>query len=72
MSSLHTCRKEHRFLLDPSQTLVRVVAEIRRQTGLKDDTKFNLKWLDVEGRSIPYILSSSMLYISSPFEYVQG
>ena len=27
-----------------------MVAEIRKQTGLHDETPFNLKWLDVEGK----------------------
>ena len=49
-SLLVCCRKEHRFLLNPTQPLTHVVAEVRRQTGLKDGTKFNLKWLDVEGQ----------------------
>ena len=44
--------KEYRFLLTPTQPLVGVVSEIRRQTGLKDDTPFNLKWLDVEGEDL--------------------
>ena len=26
------------------------MAEIRKQTGLQDETPFNLKWLDVEGK----------------------
>ena len=26
------------------------MAEIRKQTGLHDETPFNLKWLDVEGK----------------------
>ncbi len=58
----HAYSKEHRFLLSPTQPLVGVVGEIRRQIGLKEDSIFNLKWLDVEGR--PTLLSL-IIYLNS-------
>ena len=45
-----THRKECRFQLSPTLSVRDVVAEIRKQTGLHDETPFNLKWLDVEGK----------------------
>ena len=63
----HTYSKEFRFLIGQTLTVGDVATEIRRQTGIRDDTPINVKWLDVEGE---YESSVFITVMGNPLQFL--